>query len=252
VQALVLLDAQGKRYLVPPGEGAVTVEGLGVVDTGRIEARVGGVTRVAGKAFLVLLPSARDRLELVTRKAQVIGSKDAASILLNCDLNAGDIVVEAGAGSGALTTLLAQAVSPGGRVITYELREDFAALAEENMRRTGGFGNVTIRRGDVRTALVERDVDCVFLDIPDPWEAVPGAWEALRPCGYFGCFVPNTEQVRRVREALAAKPFVDVRTVELIEREIEAHEGGVRPSFSPLGHTGYLTFARKVLERLPP
>jgi tRNA (adenine57-N1/adenine58-N1)-methyltransferase len=250
VNALILLDGQGKRHLVPPAEGPVTVEGLGVVDPRKLEAHVGGVARVAGKPFLVLRPTARDRMETAARKAQTIGAKDAASILLNCDINAGDIVVEGGAGSGALTILLAQAVSPGGRVVTYELREDFAAFAEENMRRSGAFGNVVVKRGDIRQGIEEREVDCVLLDIPDPWAAVPVAWDALRPCGHFSAFVPNTEQVRETRKALAAKPFVEVRTIELIEREIEVGEGGVRPSFAALGHTGYLTFARKVLETL--
>jgi len=250
MQALLLVDRQGKRHLVPSSEAPVTVEGLGVVDPRKLEGHIGGVARVAGKPFLVLLPTARDRMETAARRAQTIGAKDAASILLNCDINAGDIVVEGGAGSGALTMLLAQGVSPGGRVVTYEIREDFATFAEENLRRSGAWGNVTVKRGDIREGISEREVDCVLLDIPDPWAAVPAAWEALRPCGHFSAFVPNTEQVRETRKALAGKPFVEVRTIELLEREIEVHEGGVRPSFAALGHTGYLTFARKVLETL--
>ena len=250
MQAFILLSADGKRHLVPQADGAVTVDGLGVVDPAKLESRVGSVAKIAGKPFLVLLPSVRDRMETAARKAQTIGAKDAAAILLNCDVNAGDVVIEAGAGSGALTMLLAQAVSPGGKVITYEIREDFAAFAEGNLRRSGAFGNVVVRRGDVREGIQEREVDAVVLDIPDPWAAVPAAWDALRPCGHLAAFVPNTEQVRETRLALAAKPFVEVRTIELIEREIDVHEGGVRPSFAALGHTGYLTFARKVLERL--
>jgi len=50
--------------------------------------------------------------------------------------------------------------------------------------------------------------------------------------------------------ALRAGTFVEIRTLEIIEREIEASESGTHPSFAPLGHTGYLTFARSVLETL--
>jgi len=110
VQAFILLSADGKRHLVPQADGAVTVDGLGVVDPAKLESRVGSVAKIAGKPFLVLLPSVRDRMETAARKAQTIGAKDAAAILLNCDVNAGDVVIEAGAGSGALTMLLAQAV----------------------------------------------------------------------------------------------------------------------------------------------
>jgi len=250
VNAFILLDGEGRKHLVPQAEGPCKVEGLGVVDPTKLEEHVGGVARVAGKPFLVLRPSLRDRLGTLSRKAQIIGPKDAAAILFNCDVNAGDIIVEGGAGSGALTMALAQTVSPGGRVITYELRGDFAAVAKENMARTAAFGNVELKVADIRSGIDERDADCVILDIPDPWEAVLHAWTSLRPCGHFASFSPNTDQVRQTHEALRKLPFVEVRTVELIEREIEVHEGGVRPSFAALGHTGYLTFARKVLERL--
>ena len=88
----------------------------------------------------------------------------------------------------------------------------------------------------------------MILDIPDPWEAVGSSWEALRPCGHFASYSPNMEQVNRTMKALRTGTFVEVRTVEIIEREIVAHEAGTHPSFAPLGHTGYLTFARKVLD----
>ena len=82
----------------------------------------------------------------------------------------------------------------------------------------------------------------------DPWAAVPAAWDALRPCGHLATFSPNMEQVKETAKALRAKPFVGVRTIEVIEREMEVRDVGVRPSHAALGHTGYLTFARKVLD----
>jgi len=250
VNAFILLDGEGRKHLVPSAEGPAKVDGLGVIDTSKLEEHVGGVARIAGKAFIVLRPSLRDRLETLNRKAQIVGAKDAASILLNCDLNAGDIVVEGGAGSGALSMVLAQIVSPGGKVITYEIREDFAAVSRGNMERAAAFGNVEVKIADIRQGISERDVDAVVLDIPDPWEAVAHAWTALRPCGHFASFSPNMEQVKETCAALGRQPWVEVRTLELIERQLEVRPEGVRPSFAPLGHTGYLTFARKVLERL--
>src|SRR5947209_5764598 len=98
--------------------------------------------------------------------------------------------------------------------------------------------------------LAETNADAFVVDIPDPWEAVGTAAKALGPCGHFASYSPNVEQVNRTVAALRAGTFVELRTVEIIEREIEASESGTHPSFAPLGHTGYLTFARAVLETL--
>ncbi|TLZ92449.1 MAG: tRNA (adenine-N1)-methyltransferase, partial [Methanobacteriota archaeon] len=94
----------------------------------------------------------------------------------------------------------------------------------------------------------QEDVDAVALDLEDPWAAIEPAWKALRPCGHVAAFSPNMEQVKDTVRAMTRRPFIEIRTVELIEREMEVRDVGVRPSFAPLGHTGYLTFARKVLD----
>jgi len=186
----------------------------------------------------------------VRRQAQIIGPKDAPSLVWNCDVKAGDFVVEVGAGSGALTLVLAQAVGPDGHVVTYDLRPDFLEVASANVSDAGLAGRVEFKLGDARMAILETGVDAFVLDIPDPWEVVGTAANALRPCGHFASYSPNVEQVNRTVAALRAGTFVEIRTVEIIEREIEASESGTHPSFAPLGHTGYLTFARRVLEKL--
>jgi len=185
----------------------------------------------------------------VRRQAQIIGPKDAASLIWNCDIKAGDVVVEVGAGSGALTLVLAQAVGPGGHVVTYDMRSDFLDRAGENVAAAGLGERVAFKLGDGRAAIPETRVDAFVVDIPDPWEAVGTAAKSLRPCGHFASYSPNVEQVNRTVAALRTGTFVETRTLEIIEREIEASESGTHPSFAPLGHTGYLTFARSVLER---
>jgi tRNA (adenine57-N1/adenine58-N1)-methyltransferase len=225
------------------------VPGLGVVDTAKLAGQVGRVAKIAGRPFLVLRPGTEDLMDALERKAQIITAKDAGPLLLLAGVKAGDVVLEAGAGSGALTTLLARAVTPGGRVHSVEIREDFLAVARRNVERAGFAPAVTFHHGDVREGIEPRDLDAVILDIPEPWAAVAPAWDALRPCGTLATFSPNMEQVRATHEAISEHPFIDVRTIEVIERDLEVHEGGVRPAFAALGHTGYLTFARKVLER---
>jgi tRNA (adenine57-N1/adenine58-N1)-methyltransferase catalytic subunit len=248
---VVLLDPRGVKHLVTLDRDPVNIPSVGVVRVSTLREAIGRRWTIGTRSFIVLTPSLRDAVESARRKAQIVTPKDAASLVWNCDLKAGDSVVEAGAGSGALTLALAQYVGPTGRVVTYDLRRDFLDVARENVGAAGLDGRVEFKIGDVRQGISERDMDAFILDIPDPWAAVATAVDALRPCGHFAAYSPNTEQVRDTVGALRAHSFAEVRTVEIIEREILAHEAGTRPSSAPLGHTGYLTFARKFLERLP-
>jgi tRNA (adenine57-N1/adenine58-N1)-methyltransferase len=245
---VLLLEVSGAKHMVELDREMVTVPSVGVVRADVLRASIGRRWAVGGKAFLVLTPSIRDHVGSVRRRAQIIGAKDAPSLVWNCDLKGGDFVVEVGAGSGALTIVLAHAVGPNGRVVSYDIRPDFLERTRQNVVAAGFEGQVEFKIGDARAGIAERDADAVVVDIPDPWEAVKPSAEALRPCGYFASYSPNIEQVSRTVQALRTGTFVEVRTVEIIEREIVAHELGTHPSFAPLGHTGYLTFARKVLD----
>jgi len=210
---------------------------------------VGSSIAIGGESLLVLRPSARDLAETLARKAQIITAKDVALLLYYADVKPGDTVVEGGSGSGAVTIALARAVGETGRVISYDVREDFLAVARENVRRAGFAERVEFRQGDVRIE-IDEGVDAVILDMLDPWNAVHAAHKALKPCGHLATYSPNMEQVKETVLAMQKLPFIEVRTVELLEREMEVREQGVRPAFASLGHTGYLTVARKVLEKV--
>jgi tRNA (adenine57-N1/adenine58-N1)-methyltransferase len=248
INRLVLLDPFGEKHLVILDRQTVRVPTVGVVRADTLLASIGRRWTVGGRSFLVLTPTIRDAVGTMRREAQIIGPKDAPAILWHCDLKTGDFVIEAGAGSGGLTLSLAQAVGPTGRVVTYDLRADLLERARENVTASGLAARVEFKVGDVRSGIAERDADAFLLDIPDPWSAVRSATDALRVCGHFGSYSPNVEQVSQTVAALRKAPFVEVRTMEIIEREIVAQATGTHPSFAPLGHTGYLTFARKVLD----
>ena len=245
---VVLLDPTGAKHLVVLDQDIINMPGVGVVRADVLRASIGRRWSVGGRSFLVLTPAIRDTVASMRRQAQIIGLKDAATLVWNCDLKAGDFVVEVGAGSGALTLVLAQAVGPDGRVVTYDMRADFLDVARANVSNAGFEGRVEFKLGDARSGIAEREADACVLDIPDPWEAIATAKEALKPCGHLASYSPNMEQVSRTAAALRAGPFVEIRTVEIIEREIIAGEAGTHPSFAPLGHTGYLSFARKMLD----
>lgn len=226
----------------------VRVAGLGTFDASKLRGPPGRLISVGARSFLVLEPSSRDLQETLARGPQILTSKDLAAILYEACVRPGARVVEGGTGSGALTLALAQAVGPDGRVYSYDLNPGALALAKTNLATAGLADRVEFRGADLREPLPDRDADAILLDIPDPWAAVPAAWAALRPCGHLASFSPNMEQVKEAVAAIRKHPFVEVRTIELIEREMEVRDVGVRPSFAALGHTGYLTFARKVLD----
>jgi tRNA (adenine57-N1/adenine58-N1)-methyltransferase len=245
---LILLDRRGKKHLVRVDEPMVQVHGLGTFDSANLVAHLGRRIQVGGSPLLVLRPSAQDLRETMARGAQALTPKDLAAVLYQADVRAGSRVVEGGAGSGASTVALGRAVGPSGRVISYDVREDAIATARANTMAAGVDSHIEFRLGDIRKGIADTDIDSVLLDIEDPWRAVGPAWDALRPCGHLATFSPNMEQVKQTVSAMKTRPFIEVRTIELIEREIEVREVGVRPSFAPLGHTGYMTFARKVLD----
>jgi tRNA (adenine57-N1/adenine58-N1)-methyltransferase len=242
----VMLLISGKKYLVTvQGEGQ-KVSGLGMLDTSRLIGRdYGECIDFAGAELRVLPPNITDLHQSIRRKAQVILPKDCAQIIFNCDIKAGSIVVEGGCGSGALTTVLAHFVSPGGRVHSIDIREDFLHHAEKNLKMAGLNQHVEFKLGDVTKEIGVKDADTVILDMPNPWDVVANAYAALRPGGMLATYSPNINQVERACSAMAASGFSDIRTTELLEREMVVRDGMTRPSFDMLGHTGYLTFARK-------
>lgn len=250
VRVLILLDERGRKHAVYLDEPMAHAPDLGTFETAKLRSLVARRIEVGGKRFLVLEPSSRDLRETMSRGPQTLAPKDLAAILYEAGVVAGARVVEAGSGSGALTVTVARAVGEQGHVVSYDMAEESIRVARANVAAAGVESVVEFRVGDVRSGIEERKVDTVILDILDPWAAVGAAWDAIRPCGHFAAFSPNMEQVKETVAAIRARPFVDVRTVELIEREMEVREVGVRPSFAALGHTGYLTFARKVLEKL--
>lgn len=244
---VVLMDGTGRKWLVPLDQETVSVRGLGVLPAEKLKASVGRPLRIGDRTLLVLRPSSNDLAETLHRDAQIVTAKDAAMLLRHADVMPAARVVEAGSGSGALTIALARAVGPQGRVVSYDMREDFLEVARGNVERAGLSDRVDFRLGDVRDR-IEGPADAVLLDMPDPWNAVAAAHGALVPCGHVAAYVPNMEQVKETVLALRRLPFVEVRTIEVLEREMEVRDAGIRPSFAALGHTGYLTFARKVLE----
>jgi tRNA (adenine57-N1/adenine58-N1)-methyltransferase len=200
-----------------------------------------------GTTYRAVRPSLSDLLGSVRRGAQIVTAKDAMQLLLFAGVGPGGIVAEAGAGSGALTIALAYAVGPLGHVVSFDRRDDFLEAARANVRRAGLEERVTFRLRDVATeGLDVTDLTSVVLDLPEPWAVLPAAKSALAVGGYVATFTPTYNQLERTVRALRDHGFDEVRAVEVLERGLHVGEGGTRPSFEMLGHTGFLAAGRRV------
>ncbi|MEF8847650.1 MAG: tRNA (adenine-N1)-methyltransferase [Candidatus Thermoplasmatota archaeon] len=246
-ETVVLIDSKYRKYLINTSEKVDKYKGVGVFDPSiLIDKKIGSRIEIGNKKFWVLKPSLMDKIHGLKRKAQIILPKDSAQILLNCSISSNQSVLEAGIGSGGLTIVLANAVAPNGRVISYDKRKDFIKHAKLNIKKSGFENIVQTKIQDVTEEISEKNLDSIILDIPNPWDAVENACSALKKGGYLCCYSPNSTQVEKTVKKIEKNGFIEIKTYENIQRRIVVSDKGMRPSFKMLGHTGYLTFARKI------
>jgi len=200
-----------------------------------------------GIAYL-LRPTLYDMMmHVYPRRSQVVYPKDAGYMTSLAGLMPGMRVLEAGAGSGFLTIWIAAHVCPGGFVFTYEVRDDMIEVASANVKAAGLEGCVKIKKGDVRAGVEESDLDAAFLDMPDPWEALPSVRKALKPSAPLVVFVPTVNQVIKLLDAVSRLGgFVVQEVSEIIKREWEARADALRPSVRMIGHTGIIVLLRSL------
>lgn len=247
-ETIVLIDEKYKKFIIKTSGKTDKYKGVGVIDPGSLVGReYGKQIEIGNKQFWILQPSLLDKLQGLKRRAQIILPRDAAHIIMNCSIGSGHIVLEAGIGSGSLTIALANIVAPNGKVISYDYREDFIDHAMKNLKNAELEKYVTTKNKDVTKGIYEKELDAIILDIPNPWDAVNHAWNALKPGGCLCTYSPLISQVEQTVKEIKKHSFIEVKTFENIQREMVVSDRGTRPSFDMLGHTGYLTFARKVL-----
>jgi len=204
-----------------------------------------------GERFWLLKPTTHDFIMHSVRRTQIMYPKDIGLILLKLSLSAGMKVLEVGSGSGAMTVAAATAIKPTGRVHSYEARSEFADIAERNLRRASVSDYVTLHRGDARMGIEEEGFDAVIIDVGDPWPIFPLVHKALLGGAPLVSFSPTMNQVERTTEMLGRVGFVNVHSLECFLREIRADTGKTRPATMMVGHTGYMTFAQKVIRVEP-
>jgi len=251
----LLTDERGRSHLVAPTvDGTLHTRHGWISHTDIAAAGDGGVVHSSlGMAYLVTTPTMAEQIVRMPRGAAVIYPKDIAVMLMTADITNGNTVVEAGAGSGALTAALLRAVGPSGRVLSAELRPEFAAVARRNVARLcGGVpANWVLTEGDLREVAAglapTGSVDAVALDMLAPWECLDASASLLAPGGVLVGYVATTTQLSTLVESMRAHgAWTEPRAEESLMRTWHLEGLSVRPDHRMNGHTGFLATARRL------
>jgi tRNA (adenine57-N1/adenine58-N1)-methyltransferase len=199
-----------------------------------------------GSPFFLLQPSLADLLTELPRTTQIMYPKDIGFILVTMGVGPGHTVMEAGTGSGSMTTALAYAVGPTGHVVSYEVKPDVQNLARKNLNRFGLASRVDFKLRDIQEGFDETNVDSFFLDVPNPYDYTAQVRAALKPGGYLCCLLPTFNQVEKTLYALRRENFAFIEVCEIMLRYFQADPTKLRPTDRMVAHTGFLVFARRI------
>ena len=252
-----LTDEKGKMYSFFLQTGNQWHSHRGWINHDDIIGKPEGVVLLSnsGTAYQALRPLLNDYVLSMPRGATIIYPKDSALIVGFADIFPGARVLEAGAGSGALSISLLRAVGETGQLTSYEERDDFLAIAQDNVRNY--FGEIpkswSLKSGRVEEGKFQGEFDRVIYDMLAPWDVLGTAVEALKPGGVLCCYVATTTQLSRTAEAVKENGhFTEPESFETLLRNWH-HEGlAVRPAHSMNAHTGFLLVTRRLADGTKP
>lgn len=209
---------------------------------------------IGGWDYVVMRPRMVDYVLSMPRGAQIMYPKDIAQVIALGDIRSGMRVLESGAGSGAMSLSLLDAVGESGKLTTIELRPDFARIAESNAtlyygKRPEWWNLLTGDFDSVAKTLDAHSVDRIMLDMLDPWNRLEQAHRVIVPGGVLIAYVTTTTQMSRMAEALRESGmWTEPEIQETLERTWKAQGLAVRPDHAMIGHTGFLIVSRAMAE----
>lgn len=255
-----LTDAKRRHYTIVLEEGGQFHSHKGIINHDDIVGLDEGsvIDSTLGSSFLLFRHLMVDHVLSMPRGAAVIYPKDSAQILVEGDIFMGARVLEAGAGSGALSMTLLRAVGPKGHVFSYEVRDDHLEYAVDNVREY--FGEQpewwSPRLGDLADVTVEDlggPVDRVILDMLEPWEHLEKVRDILIPGGVFMTYVATVPQLMKVMEGIRElKCFTEPRAWESLVREWKVEGLATRPEHRMNAHTAFLIWTRRLADGVTP
>lgn len=216
----------------------------GTIKKKELAKKPGSKVRMGNHEFIILDPIFLDHYKQIKRGAQIITLKDIGAIIARTGINKNSVVLDAGSGSGALACFMGMIAK---QVISYDIDKRSLETARGNVELLGA-KNILIKEGDIYDykKINEKDIDVFVLDVPEPWKAMKTAQKILKIGGFLVAYIPNVTQVQEFVKALPDE-FLLEKTIEIIEREWAVDDKRTRPVTKDFGHTGFLTFARKLL-----
>ncbi len=244
-----LVGLSHKSFILSLTEDAVFHTHRGILNHNDLIGKPWGsqVLSHNGSPFFILQPSLSDVLRNTKRATQIMYPKEIGYILLYMGIHPGSRVIEADTGSGSFTTALALAIGETGKVYSYERKPEHQLVAQRSLKSLGLLGSVELKARDIVEGFDEKDVDAIFLDLPNPYDYLKQVRESLKPGGHFGCIVPTANQVMRVLVALRRNEFAFIEVCDVSVRFYKTEPSRFRPTDRMIAHTGYLIFARPIL-----
>jgi tRNA (adenine57-N1/adenine58-N1)-methyltransferase len=246
-----LLRGQEKGFIFPLNKGGSFQSHHGIIHHEDLIGVLWGskIKTHKGVEFTLLHPALDDLLRSVQRETQIMYPKDIGYLIMTMGISPGCNVIEAGSGSGALTTALAYIVGKEGKVYSYEKKENNLKIAKANIEQFGLQKQVVFKHKDIAEGFDEADIHALFLDLPDPENYIRHSREALISGGFFGSILPTTNQVSTLVTALKQHNFGNIEISEMLHRYYKASATRFRPADKMVAHTGFLIFARKYAHR---
>lgn len=254
---VVLEEDSGKTYLVEMVDEMSKMKGLGVFNpSAELSGKVVGEKVTIGQKVLTKLsPRLPEIYRSMKRRAQTISPKDAGILITRLGIGPGDVVVEAGLGSGGLSLHIARVLGDSGTLITVETRDEHAEVGLENLANAKDclqeFPTHYHLSGDIAELTNEilqltARVDAIILDLPEHGPAINAIAKSLLDGGRLACYCPVTSQIEKAWEACENNDLTVEWAGELMERQWgRASKGGIRPVNGPFGHTAFLLIAHK-------
>lgn len=246
-KVLILLEDEETKYFSEVEKGKVLKTHYGNLMIDSIVGKEFGERISLGlrDAYLIK-PSIIDGIFSLRRSTQIVYPKDIAFILLNLDIKPGDVVYEAGTGTGVMTSVFSRQVGESGRVVTYEKRSDFLEKAKKNVGHLGFAERVNFVAGDIVECKDSKVADAFFLDVPEPSTSLETSTTILKRSGRICVLCPTANQVQETIGILRNLGVIDVQVWEIMARSYKTNPERFRPEDRMVGHTTYLVFGIKV------
>ena len=241
IQKILIEESTGKKFYVKDLDEDFHTS-FGIIAKENLKGKESSFFSSKRKKFIAFAPSFVDFWESIERGPQALRQKDIGIIFAKTGINSATKIVDAGGGSGALCFALANLCK---EITVYEINPQHYPLLEKNILHLA-LKNVILKKKNVYEGIGEKDVDVITLDLPEPWNVVPHAEKSLKVGGFLVVYVPNLTQVKNFIESTKGTSIKILETLELLERKWKIEDKIMRPEFEMLGHTGFLTFCRKM------